>query len=257
MNKEIVCQNIPKYTIEPNAISQGIYNMGSYAQKLIAMAMSLISIDKKQYSVKFRTADFFNTMGLEARRQGSETKTCIKAAVEECLNSHIRIKMPNGSWMRYSWFTDCGFYEATGKDCGHIIKMNFNPKLGSAIREFKKSFTKIDIKSIVKLQSKYAIRYLKLAVSYAEFAGKDGNPPGQWYFEMTLKEIRMLFGVEEKLYPRTGDFRTSVIDKPLAELNAAEVGLQIEPVYIRDGRYLIGVRFNCRWAKQKAELPVN
>jgi len=258
--KEILRQNIPNYSIEPNAISQGIYNMGAYAQKLIAMAMSLISIDKEQYSVKFRTADFLETMGLEVRKQGSETKTCIKAAVEECLNSHIGIKMPNGNWIGYSWFTKCGLLDANNSDLGwDTIEMNFNPELGTAIKAFMKGFTKIDIKNIVKLQSKYAIRYIKLAVSYAGFAGKDGNFPGQWYFEETFDEIRKLFKIENKKYKKTNEFKRNIIDKPLEELNAAEVGLQIEPVYIRQSRYLIGVRFNCRWAapKRKAALPVN
>jgi len=250
-------ERIPEYAIEPNAINQGMFNLSSYAQKLVAMAMTLISLDNDKYSVTFRTSDFIRAMDLEVRKQGTNTKEKIKSAVKECLNSHISIQKSNGDWEGYTWFSVCKLHKNDEEYGWENITMTFNRELGDVVKALKRGFAKIDIAKLVKLQSKYAIRFYRLAVSYAGFAGRDGNPPGQWYFEMTLAEIRMLFGIDEKTYKATKDFRARVIDQPLEELNAAEVGLQIEPVYIRQSRYLKGVRFNCRWAKRKAALPVN
>jgi hypothetical protein len=86
-------------------------------------------------------------------------------------------------------------------------------------------------------------------MSYSGFAGKEGNRPGEWYFEMTLEEIRKLFMIDKKKYKLTRDFRVYVIDKPIEDLNAAGIGLRIVPDYVRKGRFLIGVRFNCCWVK--------
>ena len=254
MNKEIELRGrIPEYVIEPTLISQGMFKLSSYAQKLMAMAMALISIEKGNYTVAFKTEDFIGTMGLDLRQQSNETKKYIQAAVRECLNSHIEIKMPDGRWKGYTWFLASELSNLKGGDDGYWedIAMTFNPVLGDALKDLKRGYSNIDIPGLVKLQSKYAIRFFRLAFSYAGFAGKGGNPPGQWYFEMSVEDIRVQFMIDKKTYPRTGDFRTNIIDKPIAELNSAKVGLQIEPAYIRRGRYLAGVRFNCRWTAQK------
>ena len=256
MDKEITLRKkIPEYAIEPNAINQGMFNLSSYAQKLVAMAMTLISLDNDKYSVTFRTADFLQKMELEVRKQGASTKERIKAAVKECLNSHISIQKSNGDWEGYTWFSVCKLHKIDDTFGWEYITMIFNRELGDVVKELKRGFAKIDVAKLFKLQSKYAIRFYRLAFSKAGFAGKNGNPPGQWYFEMSLAEIRMLFEVDEKTYKATKDFRVFVIDEPLEELNAADIGLQMEPVYIRQGRYLVGVRFNCRWQKQKTALP--
>ena len=258
MTKEIeIREKIPEYVLEPTVISQGMFNLGSYAQKLMAMAMALISIEKGNYTVAFKTMDFIRTMGLDIRQQSNETKKYVMAAVKECLNSHIEIKQPNGDWKGYTWFIASELSNLKGGQDGYWedITMTFNPVLGDALKDFKRGYSNIDIAGLVKLQSKYAIRFFRLAFSYAGFAGKGGNTQGQWYFEMSIEDIRVQFMIDKKTYPRTGDFRTKVIDNPIAELNAADVGLQIKPVFIRRGRYLVGVRFNCRWQKQKAALP--
>jgi plasmid replication initiation protein len=243
---------IPEYAIEPTLISQGMFKLSSYAQKLMTMAMAFISIEKGNYTASFKTSDFLKTIGLEVRKQGDETKKYVQAAVKECLESSISIKMPHGEWEGYTWFTKSKLHKVNQQDgIWEEITMEFNPALGDVIKELKRGFSQIDIPSLVKLQSKYAIRFFRLALSYSGFAGKNGNPLGQWYFEMSIEDIRIRFQIDKDTYPRTGNFRTFVIDEPIEEINAADVGLQIEVEYIRQGRYLTGARFNCRWLRKK------
>ena len=107
-----------------------------------------------------------------------------------------------------------------------------------------------------KIQGRYAIRFYELALSYAGFEGRDGNSRGEWYFEHTLDEIRALFQIDPKKYKQTKEFKRNIIDNPIEEINAAGIGLRIEPKYNRKGKWLVGVRFNCRWVKRDEPLPV-
>jgi plasmid replication initiation protein len=244
-------KELPEYVIQPNVISQAIYNLNPYARKLIAMAMSLISLKEGEYTVSFKVADFINSLGMEFRKQGNPTKEYIKAAVKECLNSHIEINKPNGDWKGYTWFIESELQDfKSGSTSGWSkITMTFNPKLGEVIQAFKRAFAKISLADLGKLHSRYALRFYELALSYAGFAGKDGNRSGEWYFDKTLDDLRILFQIDKKKYPKTGDFRTYVIDNPLKEINNARMGLWIEPQYLREGKRLMGARFMCLWVK--------
>jgi plasmid replication initiation protein len=253
----IVREEIPEYIIQPNVISQAIYQMNPYARKLIAIAMALISIDSDEYTVTFKSSDFIRAMGLEPRTQGANTKARIKAAVEECLDCKIKINMPNGDWVGYTWITESRLHKIDNQNKDAIweyITMTFNSVLGNVIKTIKRGFRSIDLLGFLSLQSEYSMRIYELALSYSGFAGRDGNKPGHWYFETTIRELRLLFKIDDGKYKIKNEFRRNVIDKPIEEINAADLGLQIEVEYIRSGRYMTGIRFNCRWIKKESEL---
>jgi plasmid replication initiation protein len=259
MNKNITSKlphiTTPEYVIQPNVISQAIYNLNPYARKLIAMAMSLISPKEGNYTVSFKSADFIRSLGLESRKQSGEMKKYIKAAVQECLDSHIEIDKPNGDWAGYTWFTKSELRDSTDWGWTDIV-MTFNPELGEVIQAFKKAFAKISLTDLGKLQSRYAIRFYELALSYSGFAGKDDNQPGAWYFEKTIDEIRILFQTGKK-YKQAKEFKRNVIDRPIEEINGADIGIRMEPDYLRRGRRLIGARFNCRYVSRDEPRPVH
>jgi plasmid replication initiation protein len=253
--KELIKNDVPEYILQPNVISQSIYSLGVNARRLIAMAMSLISEKEQNCTVSFSVQDFIKAVGLP---YGGDTKKYIKAAVEECLSCIIKINLPNGDWVGYTWFTESRlsnfkFEWEWGWD---KITMKFNPELWEAIRQLKKAYAKLDLINMGKLQSRYALRFYEMAMSYSGFAGKDGNAPGAWWFELSLEDIKIRFAVDAKKYLRTANFRTKVIDNPIEEINAAHIGLRIEPAYIRRGKRLLGARFNCRFVKDGEPLPV-
>jgi hypothetical protein len=133
--------------------------------------------------------------------------------------------------------------------------MEFNHHLGEALKQFKKAYAKINLLDLGKIQSRYAIRFFELAMSYSGFAGQDGNNPGEWYLSYTLAELRKLFGIDKSKYKVTKDFRVFVIENPIEEINAAGIGLEITPEYVRQGRFLVGARFRCRYTGREEPLP--
>jgi hypothetical protein len=264
---------VPEFVLQPNAISRAAHSMSANAQRLIMMAMAKLNLmaeGKDQYLVSFSVKEYLEALGLE---YGGEQQKYILAAVRECMKNNIEIAMPNGEWESFTWFTysKLGFEvtdKKTGKlkfnelpneqkpDLWHVITMEFNYHLGEALKQFKKAYSKINLLDLGKIQSRYAIRYLELAMSYSGFAGQDGNKSGEWYLSYTFTELRKLFGISKFQYSRTGNFRMKIIDNPLGELNATGIGLHIEPEYIRQGRYLVGVQLLCRYVKREKPLPV-
>ena len=256
---------LPEYILQPNAISRAIYDMSTNARRLIGMAMALIPPNAEKpadYRVKFSVSEFEKALGLP---KGKKSRELIIAAVRECLDSHIEIFLPNGDWKGWSWFVEsCLEFELNyidrieldhipivkGEDCNYNcwsnIVMEFNYHLGETLKQFKRAYSEITLENLGRLQSKYAIRYYEIAQSFAGFAGKDGNPQNTWYFDYSIMELRTIFSLTKSKYRVTAEFRRNVVDKPIEELNTAEIGLHITVEYVRRGRKLTGFRFVCR-----------
>lgn len=249
MNTELE-QITPEYVIQPNAISQAIYDCGPNARKMIAMGMALLPMQlqtKDDYTVSFTINDFLTALNII---DGTRTRELIRASVKECAKSVITVQDDNDAYALMPWFKKV---DATWRT--NNFKLTFNPELAKLIIELKGK-AKLDLIDLGKLQSKYAIRFYELAMSYAGFAGKNGNKKNHWYFERGVGELRELFAIPDSRYKRTADLRTYVVDAPIQELNIADVGFKIEVEYIRKGRMLIGFRFCCRY-ECRAEREVS
>jgi len=277
MNKKELVPKGGEYVLQHNAISRSIYSMSTTARRLVAMAMSYLPMDGSNYKVEFTVKEYMESIGLT---KGTKQIIDLINAVRECISSFIEIQRPNGSLSVYTWFSEATLQVLLpNPDDDSIndipfrlseepeifqnfariyntIEMEFNPKLGAALQEFKKAYAKIDLANLGALTSRYAIRYYEIAMSEAGFKGKNGNKAGEWYFEYTIPELRTLFALPGEKYPRTGDFRIYCIDNPIEDLNAANIGLYITPEYIRKGKYLAGVKFLCRETRRD-ERPAN
>jgi hypothetical protein len=53
----------------------------------------------------------------------------------------------------------------------------------------------------------------------------------------------------------TKDFRRRVIEGPIKERNKSNIGLQITPEYIKQGKFLKAIRFICKKVSRQPDLP--
>jgi plasmid replication initiation protein len=217
--------------------------MTATAKKLTIMAMALLPPDLSSLTTAFTFTDFSKALGYG---DGGEQYRLFIEAVDECLKTVISIetgKVIKGkkSWEKFTWFEYAKFNAETG-----VCSMRFSKELADFLHEFKKVYAKINLADVGRIQSKYGIRIFELAKSYSSLQGKDGNPEKAWYFERNLQEIKEMFGIPEKAYPQTRDFRKKVIEEPIKEINSAGVGVAIATESIKQGRKLAGIRFNCQ-----------
>ena len=244
-------QKTPEFVIQPNIISQSMYSVSTSARRLIAMAMSLIRENNNEYKVEFSLSDFSKSLGL---KDGEKQRRLIEAAAKECAQALITLE--NDEYLAFGpWFSKVVLTRSKAGEWDKIT-MVFSEELWEIILGFKKAFAKINLIDLGKLQSRYAIRFYELALSYAGFEGQGSNRRGEWYFEHTLDEIRVLFQIDPKKYKQTKEFKRNIIDNSIEEINAAGFGLRIEPEYIRKGKWLVGVRLNCRWVECDEPLSV-
>jgi plasmid replication initiation protein len=233
----------PRYVLQHNGISRSIQNLSATAKKLTVMAMALLPPDLSSLTASFTFGEFCRALGYE---KGGESYKIFVAAVDECMKNIIQVdtgKVIKGkkSWEKYTWFDYSKFNAET-----EMATMSFSPKLAEVLLDIKRTYAKIDLQDMGKLQSKYALRYLELAKSYSFLQGRDGNQDDMWYFIYAIEELRLMLSVPDGSYPQTRDLRKYVVEKPLREINQAGIGLEVTTESVKQGRNLTGIRFNCK-----------
>jgi plasmid replication initiation protein len=233
----------PRYVLQHNAISRSAHAFSATARKIAAMAMALLPSDLSNLSVAFTYNDFCAALGCE---KGGKSFNLFKAAVIECMESTIKVETPpdkkgKTSWELFHWFQYAKFNKDTG-----ICTMVFDEKLAGFLLELKRLYSKINLRDLGSLQSRYALRIYEMAISYSSLMGKDGNEQNTWYMERTIAEMRQIFGLQAEEYKETIDFSKNVIAVPVKEINNAGIGIEIQAEKIKKGRSLTGIRFNCK-----------
>jgi plasmid replication initiation protein len=267
------------------------------------MAMALLPTDLSSLTVSFSFTDFCKALGYG---DGGEQYRMFDKAVDECMESVIRIDNGNvirgkKSWEKFTWFDHAKFNAETGvctmsfnprlaavlqelkrvysrinlADVGRlqskygirylemaesyaslkgkdgnaetgVCTMSFNSRLAAVLQELKRVYSRINLADVGRLQSKYGIRYLEMAESYASLKGKDGNAEMEWYFERSILDLRFMLGVDDTTYKETKRFRQFAVENPVKELNAAGIGVEIKTESIKKGRTLASIRFGCK-----------
>jgi len=265
----------PEVVNQHNAISRAMYSLGTNARRFIAMAMSKMNTASGEgpYEVSFSYQEFVKALGLGQSYTKGHMREIVLDSVRECLNSHIEIEHiePDGQhiWEAYTWFSYSKLVSHFGlgdlktekkvslySDTDHLpllcdtIVMHFNPELGAVLKNFGLFYSQIKLADLGKLQSRYAIRFYEIAMSWSSEAGKKGNKPGEWFFYYTVQELRAIFKIEHSQYKLTSDFRRKCIDVPCAEIREADIGIDVEPEPDKSGRRLLGFRFQCRFTSR-------
>jgi hypothetical protein len=165
-------------------------------------------------------------------------------------------------WKKFTWFTVSSYSEKTEQ-----AAMTFSSELAEFLAALRWMYSRINLKDLGDLQSRYAIHLFEIAMSYRSLAGRNGNPGDAWYFERGFPgEIRKIMGVKHDAYKDNHLLKQYVIDKPVKEINDAGIGVAITPTTVKQGRRIVAIRFDCavtpragnrarRAAAEQAGLP--
>ncbi len=228
-----------EYIPQAHILSRSAYSMPTNTKRLIYAAMSSIKPGDKGFQpVSFTRAELVESMGLS---RGGNSYDIIKDAVIGALQQIIEVRHPDGSWEAFQWLSRAKYDAKTD-----TFTIRIHGAMKPYILALQKGFSKLSLVDLGRLQGQYALRWFELVMSRKEQADKYGR----WYYQITLEELRKIFAVAPHKYKRTGDFRTYIIDRPISEINNADLGIRIDLEYIRKRRSLIGVRANCRTVKR-------
>ena len=235
--------------IQATQISRAAYMMPTSARRIIGLAMARVRIDDvSEMAVEMTPGDVIKALGLN---NSAKAYAEIKSAMGKIVSEKIGLEKTNGGYKFYPWFDETGYDPDS-----NMIQVCFNPKLRKFLKSYLITYDEHAVSDLAKVQGKYSWRIYELVMTHSGMAGKYGNRSGEWYYpELSIGALRQLFMIPNNAYKLTADFRKKVIDQPIAEINKADLGIEITPVYKRRGRYLRGVEFHCRKVARNEPKP--
>lgn len=209
-------------------------------RKLLHVVMVQAQLDKKFAEVTFRVGDLVKAFG-----KGDDSGKAYRAFrldtfTDGLLKEIATVPAADGGWMKAQWVNLCHY----DKDAD-TLRVRLNEPLMPYVLEYRKRYVVMTLEQMNQFEGRHAWRYYEIFSTKRHLAGKDGNPPGEFFFDMTIAEIRETLGLAPHEYKRTGDLRTNAVDYPIAEINHLNCGLSIEAEPRRRGKFLTGFRLHC------------
>jgi len=239
MIKDVV-PSLGDYAIQAHEISRSAQAMPVILRRLVYLTMAQVRPgDASFMEVHMKVGDIARALGMDDKEGGvaGPVYERIRACIVEGLKEIIQIKQPDGKWTAFQWFARAQYDPKTDH-----IQVRLHDDLRPYVLEVQKAFKTFAIKDIAKLQGKYALRVFELVMTREGQASKSGR----WWYEVEISELRIMFKLGPNEYTRTNDLRVRLIEDPVREINEAELGIYLTPAYIRQGRRLLAVRFNCQ-----------
>ena len=215
------------YVFQANSMARAAHKTPVMARRLVFVAMAQVRAYQESPSwIEMKANDLRRALGMaDAGGYRDELRDASKA-----LLSHVfDIDTPTG-WQQFQWANEAQYIKS--RDVYQI-------KLSMATFTMAKAMgahAKIQLADLAKFQGQYALRIFEMIVADHGHEGKNGNKPGTWFTDLMFEDLRVRFKILPTEYAgRTGknDFRKNVIDFPIQEINAANVGIKITPDYDR------------------------
>lgn len=246
--------------LQGNEISRAMYGCSVLAKKIIAFGS--LQIREKEVNIaeawggksndyipiaEFKISELLKALGFE---KNGKNYLLVKSTIQELRTAGIEIHNDDDNYEAYNWFQKVKYNKQ--KD---LVELWFTSPVGWALFNLKDGFSRMNIKTIGNFKSFYALRFYEIAISYMGNKGRNGNPKGCWFFEMTIEKIRETFKINENSYKdRLDNFIKKVISIPIDEINSINPSFEIEPLKIKKNRKTIGFRFNCTEKKEEYKI---
>ena len=159
-----------------------------------------------------------------------QIKTALRRLMQRVIEIETVGKNGKKEFVLYQWFSKAKYNEGAEN-----IEVQFHPDLKPYLLELKKRFTKIPLKQVLQLRSKYAIRLYELLKRYEDTGFRTDYLP----------ELRKKLGVEENEYPRFFDFERYVLKPAVKEINE-KTDLEVSYTKKRTGRKITHIEFEIK-----------
>lgn len=230
-----------KYTIlQSNAISRACYKCTALERQLLFYATMHTKKQNNGFYCNFSLSNFVNELNPASKK---DTKKNVLTAIKRLCEQHNNIAIVNtdDSYIATVWVQKA---EISIKNDN--IYFYFSVDIGRYLFDLKSHFTQLDFRTITALKSFYSIRLYEIMLSYKGFKGKQLNYANQWYFSLTVDDVRQFFELSENY--KSNSLTTKIIKPAITELNNINSGISIELVIIpakNDRRKIGAYNFFC------------
>jgi len=150
----------------------------------------------------------------------------IKNALKRLMSRVIEIEDENG-FVLYQWFAKAKYNKGE-----EFIEVQFHSDLLPYLLRLKERFTRIPLKQVLKLRSKYAIRLYELLKRYEDTG----------YRQDKVVDLRKKLGISENGYKLFKDFEKRVLKQAVREINK-ETDLEVTYKKKKTGRKITHIEF--------------
>lgn len=127
----------------------------------------------------------------------------IDEATDEIMTHIIKLQNPDGSWIKFSWFTTAEYSK------GGVISLRINPDLEPYLIQLKEKFTQLMTDCCMRFRSPYSVRMYQLMKEYQKIKRRS----------ITVDELRLKMAIEAEKYEVYKNFKARVINQALKEIN--------------------------------------
>jgi plasmid replication initiation protein len=219
--------------VQDNDLLRSTYQMSLNTKRLFLLAVSKIN------SMNFAGKDTCIGVIVSAEEWGSlygsnGSWRALKRATQELMRRQVVIRPMDKQSRNVLNFCDgAEYFEGSGK-C-HI---RFGYTVSKMLAGMLDEFTKIDLLNTAKFTSRNTIRLYEL-ISQMRNKNQD-----KYWLDISVEELRVCMGFSDKQYARFTDFRRSVLEPSIAEINT-QSDMKITHVdYRRERKKIVAMRFS-------------
>lgn len=233
----------PEYTYRLNALLEMQNNLDVMEAKIYYLGLANInphiSNKDKYYDTEFKMI-YIPTEKLTEEFGHTQYLTIIKKTCSKMLRKTVEISFENGDWDGYTVFKHIRYKNNDG------LYIQFNDDMKPFLLDIfkysgKYGFTRIDIKQVMNLSSKYAIRLLEMLLQYRMEAINQNKTVIEKTFD--LEYIRHYLNVPDDKYKIISNFRIKVLEEPRQHINAHTRYILDEIKPVKVGRRIKGFTF--------------
>lgn len=240
-----VSPNPKDVVIQSNDLVHARYSLSRAEKRLVALVYSKIlkeDVVFKDYA--FSIKEVCEYMGMDY--DGAEEQ--LQELCQNLLTRPVLIyDRAKGEWDGFNWISWASFRRKAG-----TITFNLPPKIGPYLLKLREQYTNVPVDYYMQLSGKYALRLIECLMQWRSKADRHGRfkvptiPADQLREEWELG----------KSYKSNKALRQFVIDRAVAEINAADLGFIVKVETVLRGRALYGFDFFCRLYTREEARPV-
>lgn len=238
----------PTFAKHSSKFARTICKLSKLSQEILLMAIGTMNMSGRRgsASVDFTVPDF-----AEAFRKRNVSTTYFNQQVFRAVMLELA-KVICYENLESFYEGDAQHYRGTAYplcykaevDTSRNVHIEFNPRALANIRELR-PYAIIGFENAARIRGKHAFNIYKYALSQQGFAGRGGNRRRTWWFEVSVEYLRAFLGVEDGRYREANDLKVWCVERPVAEINRAGVGIRIGFEPVRRGKSIAGFRFEC------------
>lgn len=239
------------YVCQSYDFSRMRHTLSMRYRKLLHVVMTHAQLDNEAVELTFRVSDLVKAFGKGDDSGKAYQKFRLDTFSTGLMQEIVTVPDASGGWTKMQWVSVCQYDKQAD-----TLRVQLHDKLLPYVLDYRKRYTVVTLEQLNQFEGRHAWRYFEIFSTKKYLAGKNDNKHNQFFFDMTIEEIRETLAIAPTEYKLKADLRKFAVESPVAEINRLNCGLSIDIEPQRRGKFLTGFRFICTVYDSNTHRPV-